>query len=86
MRFCYYTNLVIGIVLCILELAVIVSSIGTIALAAESADNPYTVGVLVGQLFGLSLFGTMAVLLLVSARKIKLKMKEDAREASFLNS
>jgi hypothetical protein len=72
MKYCYRTNLVFGIICLVLEFFVIVSLAGN----ARKFFNK-NIAEAVVQTIGLSLFAVMGVMLIISARKIKNKIRHD---------
>lgn len=76
MKFCLVSNVSVAVICLALECFAWVNFEGILY-----TEDLFT---LVGQIIGLTLFGIMGVLLLVSATKIKRRMRMDSEEEKFL--
>jgi hypothetical protein len=77
MKYCYYTNLIFGILLVFFDCLLIISLF---------ASDKTVKGGLISQLIALLFFGAMGVMIIVAAIKIKRRIRSDKQTETFLKS
>jgi uncharacterized membrane protein len=78
MKYCFYTNLVIGLICAILQLAIAATWFSDISLYNSGGKIPKSFG----EWFVTFIFGLIGTLLLVAAYKIRNKIHYDKLSAS----